>query len=339
MPRLRAAPDKAPEVKIPPERQTPEDESLQLESHPHPGEDTEPFEAKEEAPKVEEKITPKEDDASVALQKQIEALKKSEALHKNRAEQLMREREDALRRASEHEAEVGRSRKEVLQSQHDQVLTALNAAKIEAESAKRDIKRAITDGDIDAQADGYERLAAAKANIVRLEDGVSELEVQLKAPPPEPKPTTPTVQDVINKMDIPESGKDWLRQHSEFMTNPRLNAKIQTWHYEAIQDKGYTAFSPEYMEWINIQAGFAEPPEEIDEETPPSPPPKKPPPVSAPVSREGPSTPGRTRSGSVTLNAMEREAAKMAGVTEAEYAKQKQRLMEMKANGSYGERP
>jgi phage I-like protein len=58
---------------------------------------------------------------------------------------------------------------------------------------------------------------------------------------------------------------------------------------------------------------------------------------SAPVSRENISYSGAPR-GRVTLTPVEREYARIAGVSEAEYVKQRQRLEQMRADGTYGER-
>ena len=61
--------------------------------------------------------------------------------------------------------------------------------------------------------------------------------------------------------------------------------------------------------------------------------------VSAPVSRDIPSGGnGQRRPGSVTLTADQLDAARIAGVTPADYAKQLLRLREMQAAGEYSER-
>jgi hypothetical protein len=62
---------------------------------------------------------------------------------------------------------------------------------------------------------------------------------------------------------------------------------------------------------------------------------------SAPVSRQMPSSYDELRSGvrsggAITLGAAEKEAAKIAGVSEEEYAYQLLRLQEFKRNGHYG---
>ncbi len=276
-------------------------------------------------------------EASQALQKQIEALKKSEEIQRNRADQFMREREQALAKAREREVEVTRFQKEATRSQFDAVSTALAAAQAEAESAKRDMRVAITNGDVDTQTDAYERLATARANISKLEDGKDEIETRLKAPALEPEKIAQSDDPIERQIaKLPENAKDWIRKHPEYMTNPRLNARIQSWHYDA-QDAGLTEFSKEYIDFFDEKAGFKKPAapakkDDDDGETPSTSI------VSAPVSRETPSSSTQPRGGKVKLNEAQREAAKLAGITETEYAKQLQKFNDFKASGHYGER-
>jgi hypothetical protein len=60
--------------------------------------------------------------------------------------------------------------------------------------------------------------------------------------------------------------------------------------------------------------------------------------VSAPVSREIPSAGGFRSPSRITLTAEQREAARMSGVSEAEYARQLLRLRELQASGEYSDR-
>lgn len=299
---------------------------------PHPQESPR-FNGQEEDKGEEKTVDKSTDEASLALQKQIDALKKSEEMYRTRAEQYQREREEALQRAQVTETEVAKARKESVQSQYDAVSTALAAAQNEAESAKRDIKTAIANADGDAQADAYERLATARANITKLEDGKFELEAAMKAPPPEQRQPqrAPTVDEVIDNMEVPRVAKDWLRQSPQYLTNPRLNLKLQNWHHEAIE-AGNEPFDAGYMRYFNEKAGLIEPEDNSGSES------RRAPIVSAPVSREPPSTTTSNRGGVIRLTAAQREMAKVAGVTETEYAKQLQKLNSMKDQGMYGER-
>lgn len=315
---------------------------------------TEPFEAKtevkqekrfgeeepapkpqpKEKPLVAEEETPQEDNS---LLKQIEALKKSEELHKRNSEQYQRERDEARAQAQERGTEASERRKESLQYQLDSISTAMGAAQSEAEAAKRDIKTAIGNGDSDAQAEALDRLAIARANIAKLEDGKFELEARIKEPEPEPR--VQQTSDPIDNLNIPASAKSWLKEHPEYVTNPRLNAKIQYLHHEVLEE-GHRFGDPAYFESLETKLGLRDEQQEEEADNAPPPPPVRTSQrthiVSAPVSRETPSSSGTRNSANETLTKDEREAAKIAGITEAEYAKQKRRIREMKANGSYG---
>lgn len=276
-----------------------------------------------------------EPDTSEALQKQIDALKKSEEIQRTRADQAVRENQEARQRAQVNAAEVIRVRKEASQSQFDAVSTALAAAQSEAESAKRDIKTAITNGDPDAQTDAYERLATARANISKLEDGKFELEAKLKAEP-EKVPEVESSGDSLDRTNLPDTAKTWLRAHPDYLTDQRKNSKIQSLHWDVI-DEGHSAFSPAYFESLETHLGLRKAPV-VEEKVVVQQPQQRTSILSAPVSRETPSTPTTPRGGKITLTQDQREAAKIAGVTEAEYAKQLQKLNAMKANGTYGDR-
>jgi hypothetical protein len=60
--------------------------------------------------------------------------------------------------------------------------------------------------------------------------------------------------------------------------------------------------------------------------------------VSAPVSREIPTGAGMPCSGRITLTLEQREAARMSGISEADYAKQLLKLRELQASGEYSDR-
>lgn len=273
------------------------------------------------------------EDASVALQKQIDALKKSEEIQKGRAERFRQEAERAQQTVKERVSEVAKVQKEAFQSQLDAVSTALGAAQSEAESAKRDIKTAINSGDVDGQADAYERLASARANISKLEDGKFELETRIKNPPKVEEP--PTQQ----QSGLPQRVQKWLSKHPEYISDPRKNDRIRSLHWDVI-DEGHDFDSDAYLESMETKLGMRE--VEVEDEpvvTQQRQPQQRTSIVSAPVSREAPSTSTTTRNnGEIKLTVAQREAAKIAGVTEKVYAEQLQRITKMKANGSYGDR-
>ena len=61
--------------------------------------------------------------------------------------------------------------------------------------------------------------------------------------------------------------------------------------------------------------------------------------MSAPVSRDAPNlSTGRPQSRTITLSPAQRDAARISGISETEYAKNLIRLNELKAQGHYQER-
>jgi len=64
-----------------------------------------------------------------------------------------------------------------------------------------------------------------------------------------------TVKDALEAMNIPNTAKQYLREHPELLTNPRLNAKIQALHYDILEE-GHAAFSPEYFESMDGHLGY-----------------------------------------------------------------------------------
>lgn len=322
MPRLRPAPKKEEEI----EEIVPQEPQLFGAKEPEPEEKTEP-EVKPEPEKQEE-------DPTLALKKQVEELTKSEELQRTRAEQAVRERQEALKWAQEREVEVVKFQKEATQSQYDSIASALAGAQAEAERATQEVEIAGTNQDWKALSEAQRRLARAEARIDKLEDGKFELESRIKVERAKPEPKIeqrPRPQDPLDldKSNLPDSAKTYLRAHPDLITDPRKNARLQAWHWDAI-DAGKDAFSKEYFEFIDEKRD----PKKIEPEPQQQ---QRTNIVSAPVSREVPSggTGSRQGYGKITLTAEQKDSARIAGVTETEYAKQLIRLNELKANGQY----
>lgn len=301
----------------------PKQEDLEIDPKDNiPGDSSELFENKEGS-EPEEVVTAKAD-ATDALQKQIEDLKKSEQIQRDRAEQMAREREEARREAERRATELDKFQKEASQSKLDAIGNAIAAAQAEADAAQRDITAAAEIGDFKAQSEAYRKLAKAEANLARLEDGKVALEEAAKAEPVKEKPAVS--EDPIERTNLPDTAKTWLRAHPDYLTDPRKNAKIQSLHWDIV-DEGHAPFSDAYFESMEQHLGLrAKPDVEVE-------PQERKPVVSAPVSRQVPNSQGQRRTGEIRLTPAQREIAKMAGITEAEYAKQLQRLDEAKANG------
>jgi len=299
-------------------KQVPEEETL--------------IEGADPKPELQEEVV----DPTEALKTQIEALKKSNQEYLEKIEQERQGRAEALKRIQEREAEFGKLQEQTVNSQQDAINAALSAAQSDAESAQRDIEAAFQLGDAKASTEAYRKLARAESRILALENGKEALEREIKERS-KPVEVKPEASDPLDNVNIPPLAKRWLRQHPEYLNDARKNSKLQALHWDVV-DEGYQPYSAEYFEVMEQKLGMRQAPvvhkEEEDDVDDASGTPRKAL-VSAPPSREAPSLGTGPRGGKVTLTRAEKDAARISGVTEEEYAKQKLRLQQAKADGYY----
>jgi hypothetical protein len=315
MPRLRPAP-REEEEQPKPQLQAVQEEPV--------------AEAVEIEPQVEV-AEPKVDDATAALQRQIEELKKSEALQKELLTQANKDREAALSRTRELDTRYLRAEKEARDAEYDSIANALRAATSEADKATQDLENAESLGDAKAKADAVRRLTIAAARITQLEDGKEVLEQQRKEPQRQPE------VDVVDTWNLPENTTRLLKNNRNWLVGKSFDALR---HFNHVAEaEGHIIHSQPFLDRVTelmheYESGSKPKPkeEEVDE----TPKPRERSIVSAPVSRDVPSSDGKPR-GKVKLTAQEVEAARVSGITPEEYATQKLKYAEMKANGQYGE--
>lgn len=291
----------------------------------------------------DEVVVAPQDDNADELRRQIDALRKSESEARQQAQHAVTERDQAFRYAQERNAALSHSQKEAVDSRLDSIKNGLAAAEAEIEEAKNAFRMASIEQDIDAQVSAQERLAEAKANKVNLTNGKSALERAIQAETDRIKQQQQVQQqqpqgDGLDRTNLPQTAKNWLRAHPDYMTDQRKNAKIQSLHWDVV-DEGHQPFSDSYYVSLEQHLGLRDKPrrnaaeDESDDE------PTQRPIVSAPVSREAPTGSGQRSASQIRLTTAQREAAKMAGISETEYAKQLVALNQAKANGSYGGQP
>ena len=200
-------------------------------------------------------------------------------------------------------------------------------------------------------------MSAAKADLLNLNNGKNAFESQRERRAQEPKKeerVDPQEQFEGAIKALPEKAKSWLRAHPEYMTDPQKNQKIQTLHnfVTGIEDK--KPFTDEYFDSIEMHLGLKkksveavkeenEEEEEVEEIQQVKP--KRQIVSSAPPSRDSVSPSGqRNKSNKIELSVEEQEVAHSTmphlspEEAEAEYARQKKKLHELKSNGHYNER-
>ena len=273
-----------------------------------------------ETPTVEEptkEVEVKQEEDVEALRKQLQDLKGAQELSQ------ARERE-AAQQAQQAAAQVGAWKQSAEQSQYDSILTAMGAAQMEVDSAKRDIMLAGSAQDFEALANAQERLSTAKAHQVNLEQGKNAYESQRNQPQ-----ATQTLEAGIDaNPNLSYDEKSWLKSHPEALSDQRKNAKLNAAYFDAM-DKGLQRGSREYFNFIDEQLGYRQAPQVEQparrEESSVM--------VAAPPSKSVP--PGAGPKTSYTLTREEAEVARLSNITPAEYVKQKIQLQELKKSGHY----
>ena len=271
------------------------------------------------------------------LQKQIDSLSKAEKFAREQAAEANLKRQEAEKREQERIQEVTLSRGEAEQAKYDAIVNAIAASQAEADSAQKELETATAESNWKTAAEAQRKLARAEARFVSLEDGKIAYEVKREEAKTIKSEVKPVVSDMlehhISQIAINDAEKDWLRIHKDYLTEPRKNARLGAAHYDA-EDAGHRRGSEGYFQFIEKRLGLREPvkKEEAEPET------RRSPTVAAPVSRDNISTTtGKPSTTKVTLTPQEREAAKIAGIDEIEYARQKIILEQAKLEGRYGE--
>ncbi len=163
---------------------------------------------------------------------------------------------------------------------------------------------------------------------------------QRQQQPQQPQQQQPmTAEQIIANSELPSRAKDWLRKHSDYVTDPAKNAKLQKLHNVAEYQSG-GEWTDAYFDRMDVLLGF-KPEKTNGAGTQPNI--RQSAPVSAPISREAPSmTTGRAPTPTkVTLDRHQREVAAQIAQSrnisqaeaEKEYAKQLIVMRKAKADG------
>src|SRR5262245_8535645 len=181
--------------------------------------------------------------------------------------------------------------------------------------------------------------SALKARLAEMENAET---LQRQAPTmqerlaTEPQQRQPkTVEEVINTWALPDRAKNWLREHSEFVTDPAKNVMIQRAHADAVRLADGNAFSNRYFDQLEILLGLKPAAPARPQQTSRPVVQRQSAPVSAPISREVPSmTTGRPTGGPVRLTQEEHDLAASLKISPQEYQEQKARMLRLKASGA-----
>ncbi len=200
--------------------------------------------------KVEtEKTAVQQDDPISDLKGQFEQLKGT--LNQTTQRLVGAERElDTTRQ------QLADTKKEATSNQLDTVLSGIQAAESELKSAKQEFVTAAEAGNFSAQADAQERIAEAKARVLRLREAEGDLKDQAKEKPVQRQETRQQPShDPVEAFTKGMSSKSaaWIRSHPDCVTDPRKNARMLAAHNLAMADD-IPVDSDEYFQ--RIEAGI-----------------------------------------------------------------------------------
>jgi hypothetical protein len=181
------------------------------------------------------------------------------------------------------------------QAEYDAVVNAIAAAQSDSEAGKLMMAQCLAAGDYQGHADAQERAARAQAQLVALESGRQGIDERQQHAQQQQRPASP--QEIINSMNqlTPEE-RQWLMERPHLVTNQATITQLQAAFYES-QQRGIARNSPEYFRLFDERL-------------------------------EGAGVPG-SRASNIQLTPAQKDAAKIAGISETEYQKQYAKMMEL----------
>jgi len=284
----------------------------------------------DEPEQIEIEIDPIEKDVKkdeVEVVKAEETPQKAELLPEDGIEALKKQLEDeraariaAEKAANEAKQNAFKAQSEVADTNLHLINNAIDTVKANTQNLKAAYSQAMAAGDYDAAADIQQTMAENSAKLLQLEQGKQAMEQAPKQKAPDPVQSDP-VEALASQLS-PRSAQ-WVRAHPEYARNPNLYRKMIAAHELAMADV-LTADTDDYFDSIELTlrvrkeaAPAADASADAAKVTQ-----RRTAPPAAPVSRSGTAGTG-SRSNVVRLTSDEREMAKMMGMTDQEYAKNK----------------
>lgn len=186
-----------------------------------------------------------------------ELLKKTQADYEQRLQEERRRREEAEKLAAERGRDAQKLGAYATSTEYHVIANAMQAKQREAEAYERSLKEALEMGDAAKAAEFQRKMARVETELSKLEDGKAELEARVRSmnatEPEKDKPKDQTPDDYIDSM--PPTSRAWLKEHREFVTDPKLHQKMLAYANVAVSE-GITPHTPEFIEFLNDKLGL-----------------------------------------------------------------------------------
>jgi hypothetical protein len=258
----------------------------------------------------------------------VDGLKAALAEAQKKAADNAKAAQEADRRLNEEraqrEAEKRTSKTEVTDARLQTVQSALNETEVTARDLKSRLTAAYEAGDGKQIAELTLESSELAAKRQRLAEGKAALEsaIQQEKEAAQQQPADPV--EAYTRGMAPRA-QAWIKGHAEVVTDPVKRNELERAHWRA-KGMGFAEGSDDYFQYIEGEMGYGERFNVDDEPAPESrtqPQRRTMPAPAAPVSRDGASANGGSRTTQVRLTVAEREAARISGMSDAEYAAQK----------------
>src|SRR6266536_3543235 len=131
-------------------------------------------------------------------------------------------------RAAQHQREAAALRQVAAQQQQYRVTAGIDAVRGEIEAAKAAYAQSLDRGEFAESAEAQERIATAAARLAQLE----QVQNYYQSQPQAPQSTGDAVEDYARGRT--EASANWIRNHPEYVRDPRKYARLQAAHHEAL---------------------------------------------------------------------------------------------------------
>lgn len=230
---------------------------------------------------------------------------------------------EAERRAAASAAEAQRYRTQAEQGQSANVTAQVAALEADRDKLKREYAQHLADGEFEKASDVQFQMSEVAAKLTQWQGAKAHLEAAKDGKGKEEKPAAGTPEEqreaFINSRSAATGA--WLREHPDYFTDPKLQARVTGAHNMAIGND-IKVDSQEYFEFIEKQAGLTQDDDggevvESEVKQPVSKMPKagqKRVPVSPAPSREATGAPVKLKAGEIHLNEAMMNGARLAGI-------------------------
>jgi len=240
-------------------------------------------------------------------------------------------RQQAEQQAARARDDAAAARYHQQNAQLDGLLNAIGAASAEQDAAEKELETAYMANDASAIARAQRKLSAASARQVQYETQKQLFDQRQHQTRQQHQRPITDIETALNNMPgLYGTEIDWLRKHPDLVLDQAKNRRLVVYFDEGVE-RGLERGSPEFQRYLEDRLGIADHSRTNNRRDDPEPR------YAAPVSRDRSGLdldPSEMR-GQVRLSPSQIEAARMAGISLEEYAKQYLILQAHKRRGDY----